>query len=126
MQGKTGVVRAERFKKTVESLKDDDMRGLMDSISNLDGGNYNQTSLRTFIAKAFYEVGTSKDAKNQVPRTRFTDDKHCDKDVGIVIASSAHSHWAAEGDFGVVSFLRKALRAIEEMLSVSNLQITGK
>lgn len=118
--GTSGLNRAIKLKNTIGALERDDMQGLLDSIVNLDGGNYNQASLKTFIAIAFYEVGTSKNAPNRAPRTRFTDSSCFDKDVGIVISDTPHSHWAAHADFSVVSFLGNVINALKDMLSLHN------
>jgi hypothetical protein len=111
--------------KTINFLKDNDTQGLLDSISTLDGGNYNQTSLKTFIAKAFYEVGTRKGAENHVSGTRFTDNNYEDQSVGIVISSvNRHPHWAAKADIDVAGFLKKVIKTIADMLSQNNQQPT--
>ena len=114
--GKSGLRRARSLKENIENTAND-MQTLLDLISNLDGGNYNQGSLKTDIAKAFYELGTDKTAPNRVPGTRFSSEDNLDKSVGIIFTSSFHSHWSAHADINVVDFIIYVMNTLKETLS---------
>ena len=78
---------------------------------------YNQNSLRTYLARAFFIIGTNLGKKEA--DVRFTSDEHRDVGVGIVFKDSPHSHWAAAADIDVISFFDEAVDTLKLCTSKS-------